>query len=127
MEKVSFMTADPMYYGLLKVFAQENRAHQTEAERCLWECLRSGNEGYRFKRQHIIGRYIADFICIEAKLIIEVDGGYHCQKEQMEKDFYRTEELEKLGFKIIRFNNDEIIGNIDEVVETIINNIERKI
>lgn len=69
--------------------------------------------------------YIADFICIEAKLIIEVDGGYHSQWEQMEADANRTQVLEKMGFRIIRFSNDEIIGDIDNVLDIIISNIEQ--
>lgn len=69
--------------------------------------------------------YIADFICIEAKLIIEVDGGYHSQWEQMEVDANRTHVLEQMGFRVIRFSNEEIIGDIDNVLDVIISNIEQ--
>ena len=125
MVKPPFMTADPLCYGLLKEYANENRKHQTEAERCLWDSLRNGSTGYTFKRQHIVGMYIADFICIEAKLIIEVDGGYHSQWEQIEADANRTDVLEKMGYRVIRFSNDEIIGDIDNVLDVIISNIEQ--
>lgn len=122
--KCKFMTADPLYYDLLRDFARENRKYQTEAERCLWQCLRKGSNGHVFKRQHIIGRYIADFVCIDAKLIIEVDGGYHAQYAQKSYDAMRTHELENMGFRIIRFSNEQIIGDIDNVIETIIKNTE---
>ena len=125
MVKPPFMTADPLCYGLLKEYANENRKHQTEAERCLWDSLRNGNTGYSFKRQHIVGMYIADFICIEARLIIEVDGGYHSQWEQMEVDANRTHVLEQMGFRVIRFSNEEIIGDIDNVLDVIISTIEQ--
>ena len=75
-----YNTADPFYYGLLREYAAENRKFQTDAERMLWRCLSTNKLGIHFRRQHIIGCYIADFVCLRKRLIIEVDGGYHSQK-----------------------------------------------
>ena len=71
-----FQTASPDRYELLKAFARENRNNQTDAEKCLWQQLRSGELGVKFKRQHIIDDFIADLVCLEKMLIIEVDGAY---------------------------------------------------
>ncbi len=112
-----YNTADPFYYGLLKGYAAENRKFQTDEERLLWRCLSTNKLGLHFRRQHIIGCYIADFVCLKRKLIIEVDGGYHSQKEQTVKDCYRTEDLERMGFKVLRFRNEEIDTNISLVLD----------
>ena len=118
-------TSDPFYYGLLKVYASENKKHQTEAEELLWRYLRGNKLGLHFRRQHIIGCYIADFICLKKKVIIEVDGGYHSQSEQIIKDYYRTEKLESLGFVVLRFKNEDIYGNLSFVLDSIFNTISR--
>ena len=117
--KRDFELADPLLYGLLKSFAQENRRNQTEAESFLWRQLKGKALGVGFKRQLIILNFIADFACLEKSLIIEVDGGYHFRDKQMEWDAYRTEELEKMGFKVLRFRNENIISEIDRVLKTI--------
>ena len=111
--------ADPFFYDRFKAFARENRRNQTEAEEFLWRQLKGNALGVKFKRQLIIQNYIADFACLEKSLIIEVDGGYHYIQEQMELDAYRTEDLEKLGFKVLRFRNEEIIIEIEQVLKTI--------
>ena len=98
--KRDFELADPFLYGLLKSYARENRRNQTDAEEFLWRQLKRNALGVKFKRQLIILNYIADFACLEKSLIIEVDGGYHFRHDQMELDAYRTEELEKIGFKV---------------------------
>lgn len=72
-----FETGDPILYGILKDFARENRSHQTLAEQLLWNELGRNRYNFKFRRQHIIREFIADFICLKYKLIIEVDGGYH--------------------------------------------------
>lgn len=123
-----FRTASPDRYELLKVFAKENRNNQTLAESQLWKYIKGNALGVKFLRQHIIADYIADFVSLECKLIIEVDGGYHFSFEQMEWDAYRTEDLERYGFKVIRFTNEEVLFNINMVVDKIIfeiNHIER--
>lgn len=123
---MQYQTADSFYYGLLKEYAKENKRFQTEAETMLWRQLRTNSLGLHFRRQHIIGRYIADFVCIATKLIIEIDGGYHSQKEQEIQDYYRTEDLNKMGFKVIRFRNEDIYNNLSSVLDQIFNNIASK-
>jgi len=118
-----FQTASSDRYALLKEYARENRNNQTDAEKCLWQQLRGGELGAKFKRQHIIYDYIADFVCLEKKLIVEVDGAYHFTTHQMELDAYRTEELEQFGFRVIRFTNDEVINETERVIQTIKNNL----
>ena len=123
-----FKTASPDRYKLLKAFAKENRNHATEAEVAFWKLVKGQNLGAKFLRQHIITDYIADFVCLECWLIVEIDGGYHYTNEQMTWDAYRTEELEKLGFKVIRFCNDEVIFSPNKVIDIIIyeiNHVER--
>ena len=115
--------ADPFYYGMLKEYASENRKFQTDAERMLWRYLSTNKLGIHFRRQHIIGCYIADFVCLRKKLVIEVDGGYHSQSEQAIKDYYRTEDLERMGFKVIRFRNEDIETNISLVLDQIFNKL----
>ncbi|WP_449404001.1 DUF559 domain-containing protein [Flavobacterium amnicola] len=114
-----YQTARPSTYNLLKEFKHQNKKNCTQAETILWECLRNKNLEFKFRRQHIIDMFIADFICIEKKLIIEVDGGYHTTIEQKEVDELRTQILNELGYKVIRFTNEEVLGNIDAVLRKI--------
>ena len=116
------MTADPMVYDLLEEFANKNRLNLTSAESALWELLRDRKlNGYEFRRQHIIGKYIADFICIQNKLIIEIDGLFHQLPENKESDEIRTEWLESIGFKVIRFTNEQVFTDSTNVLQKIIN------
>ena len=85
--------------------------------------IRSEQLGKPFKRQHIIRDYIADFVCIPSKLIIERDGGYHHLAEQKEKDESRTEWLLKKGYKVTRFTNEEVLTDIQNTIEKIKENI----
>ncbi len=119
MDEYSYMTADTGNYGLLKSFASENRKNPTEAESVLWQIARSNALGVRFKRQHIIGTYIVDMVCLEKKLVIEIDGLYHQRPEQILSDEDRTEFLKRLGFRVIRFTNDEIICDTQNVASII--------
>ena len=114
-----FNTASPDRYVLLKEFAHKNKQFATEAESLLWEYIRAKQLAVKFNRQHIIGDYIVDFVCIEKKLVVEVDGGYHSEYEQIKKDELRTEHLNGMGYNVIRFSNEEILGNILEVVNKI--------
>lgn len=92
----------------------------TEAERVLWQCLRRyQKDGHRFMRQYIIADFIVDFVSLYEKLVIEVDGGYHAEREQQEDDAVRTENLQKLGFTVIRFTNEEVLFDIDQTLATI--------
>ncbi|MCR5014059.1 MAG: endonuclease domain-containing protein [Bacteroidales bacterium] len=112
-------TASPDRYDLLKEFAKENRNNMTPAEKILWEELRNSKTGYKFRKQHPIGDYIADFICIEKKLVIEVDGGYHNTMEQQQNDEVRTIDIEKMGYSVIRFTNDEVEKQLTTVISKI--------
>lgn len=114
-----YCTADQFNYQLLKEFANNNKKHPTEAESILWDFLKRSGLGKPFRRQHIIGNYIADFFCLPARLIIEIDGGYHQLPQQKNDDETRTEWLKKEGFHVIRFTNEEVISNIESVLQTI--------
>ena len=106
--------------------AQFLRRNETIAEKLLWEKLRNNQlEGLKFRRQHPVNIYIADFYCHKFKLIIELDGDYHDQEEQKQKDEVRTEVLRLNGLKIIRFKNEEVEQDINQVLTTIKNKIEQ--
>ena len=96
------------------------------AEQVLWTHLRNNILGVRFLRQHIIGDYIADFVSTQCYLIIEVDGAYHAELKQVKMDENRTEALNRMGYKVIRFTNEEVLYNTKETIETIIMNINMK-
>lgn len=113
-------TADPRLYGVLKEFAEENRKNPTEAESVLWNTLKAKGVGLKFRRQHIIEDFIVDFFCNEKKLTIELDGGYHRVLEQMKKDEERTARLQELGYTELRFTNEQVLCNIDNVIKEII-------
>ena len=99
--------------------AKELRVRSTDAERLLWHHLKSRQlNGLKFRRQEQIGRFIADFVCYECRLIIEADGGQHAVEQ--EKDAERTAWLELQGFRVLRFWNNEILSNIEGVLEVII-------
>jgi 5-methyltetrahydrofolate--homocysteine methyltransferase len=122
MEKFyDYQNADPMLYGLLKEFVKKSRSNPTEAENALWQMLRGKKlEGYKFRRQHIIGSYIADFICLRAKLIIEIDGLIHQLPENKANDEERTLWLKHKGFEVIRLKNEAILGDTENVLATIL-------
>ena len=102
----------------MKYLARKLRHQSTDAERMLWKYLRAHRmAGYKFKRQVVIEPYIVDFICLEARLIVEADGGQHLV--QVESDVKRSVFLESLGYKVIRFWNHEILGDIHSVLEQI--------
>ena len=114
-----YNTASPDRYKLLREFAKKNKRYPTEAEKMLWEYIRSEQLWFKFNRQHIVGDYIVDFICLEKGLVIEVDGGYHSEYEQIQRDECRTEHLEDMGLKVIRFSNEEVLNNIEGVLDNI--------
>ena len=115
-----FRTAHPDIYQILKNNAVNNRKNPTDAETLLWQCIRDRQLGLKFRRQHAVGDYIADFICLEISLIIEVDGEYHNSEEQQEKDTIRTEFLNEQGFYVLRFTNEEVINRTEWVLKSII-------
>lgn len=113
-------TADPLNYNLLLENSKKMRNQPTEAESLLWDVLSNKKlEGYKFRRQHIIGNYITDFICLKTNLIVEVDGSIHQLQENKTSDKERTEWLENEGYRVIRFTNDEVLSNLDKVLEEI--------
>lgn len=106
--------------------AQFLRRNETKAEKLLWEKLRNNQlGGLKFRRQHPINIYIADFYCHKYQLIIELDGDYHNQEEQKQRDEVRTEVLRLNDLKIIRFKNEEVEQDINQVLITIKNKIEQ--
>ncbi|MBO7471680.1 MAG: endonuclease domain-containing protein [Bacteroidaceae bacterium] len=120
----SYETADPILYKLLKDFAKRQRQKPTDAEKVLWEYLKGSQLGQPFRKQHIIGEFIADFICLPAHLIIEVDGGYHQLPEQQVDDETRTQRLNKQGFRVMRFTNEQVLFDTEKVVEEIKKNLK---
>lgn len=112
-----FRTAHPDRYAILKANSCSNRKTMTHEEMLLWEHLRNSKLGVKFRRQHAIGDYIADFACISFGLVIEVDGGYHDSTEQKKEDEIRTTQLNALGFEVIRFSNEDINCRIESVLE----------
>ena len=119
----SYQTANPMVYELLKENAKYNRAHPTQAEAIMWQLLKGKQLGISFRRQHIIGEYIVDFVCLECKLVVEIDGGYHATLQQQENDMLRTQWLNNYGFNVIRFTNEEVINATETVIKRIKENI----
>jgi very-short-patch-repair endonuclease len=116
---LNYQLADSSLYGLLKQFVKKNRKNETPAETVLWKFLRNDQLGVHFRRQHIIGEFIADFAYLPKRLIIEVDGGYHQLPTQQISDSKRTAWLEKKGFKVVRFTNEEILFNTDNTIKKI--------
>ena len=113
-----FYNASPKIFERAKAL----RENMTEAEFNLWEFLRSKRLlNLRFRAQHPIDRFIADFYCHPLKLVIEIDGGIHKTKEQREYDINREAELDRFEIKVIRFANEEIDDNINLVVNRIKN------
>ena len=116
-----YKTADPALYEQLKEKAEEMRKNPTEAESAMWEMLRAKNLDAKFRRQHIIGDYIVDFVCLDKQLVVELDGGYHNDSEQKELDRQRTKFLQSKGFSVLRFTNEEVLGNTGETLSIISN------
>lgn len=106
-------------YHILKENARKNRNNATLAEEILWKYLRKKRLGWKFRRQHPVNDFIADFICLDKHLIIEVDGGYHNIQTQREADNLRSDILNKQGFYVIRFTNEQIFNEIDYVTNRI--------
>jgi 2-C-methyl-D-erythritol 2,4-cyclodiphosphate synthase len=116
-----FETTDASTYQLLLDKAREMRKNPTEAEAVLWNYLSDNKMGVHFRRQHPVYGYIPDFVCLSEKIIIEIDGGYHFEGEQLEKDAERTRQLNEEGFIVLRFTNEEVLCDIDNTLEEITN------
>lgn len=101
--------------------ARNLRKNMTEQEKKLWQYLRKRSiNNFKFRRQYPIGNYIVDFACLEKRLVIEIDGGQHNQSDNILYDQNRTQYIEKCGYKVIRFWNNEIENNIEGVYEEIL-------
>ncbi len=102
---------------------QQLRHEATPAEEKLWQILRDRQlHGYKFRRQHAISRFVADFYCARARLIIEIDGPIHAF--QTEEDLERQSILEEMGFQVIRFTNDQVLMHPNRVLAQIIEHLE---
>lgn len=120
-------TADPALYDLLKEYAKKHRDYPTNSELVLWELLKGKQlEDFKFRRQHIIGQYIADFVCLDRMLVIEIDGLIHQVPENKESDEIRTKWLESNGFKVIRFTNKEVTIETEKVLDQILENVKKQ-
>ena len=104
--------------------ARELRKNSTEAESALWSKLRSRQlSGYHFRRQHPVGMYIVDFVCLDSRLVVELDGGQHL--ESSEYDEARTAYLSSRGYSVIRFWNNQVFAEIDGVKEALLLALDR--
>ena len=118
-DKFGVHTADPTLYDVLKQHAENMRKNPTEAEEVLWKALKGKGLDHKFRRQHIIGDYIVDFFCNELNLTIEIDGGYLSTPEQRDADDLRTAELMKMGYTELRFKNEEVLFDLENVLSQI--------
>jgi len=105
--------------------AQEMRRSPTRAEKILWRVLRTDRQSATFRRQHPIGPYIVDFVCISAKLIVELDGDVHARPEQIEYDKQRSDYLQALGFRVRRYSNLDVLKSADGVILDIMNALKQ--
>lgn len=105
--------------------ARALRKNQTTAEKIIWQKLRSRQlAGFKFRRQHNIGKFIVDFYCDEIKLIIEIDGDVHAYKQRENHDKERQKILESKGFEIARYTNYEVFNNLNGVLDDILRKCE---
>ena len=108
-------------------FAKINRKNLTEAEEIIWQELRNRNiGGFKFRRQHPIAGYIPDFVCLDKKLIIEIDGEYHDEGEQKKLDMARQYWLAENGFEMLRFTNGAVKTNVEEVLKEILQELQKE-
>lgn len=111
-----------MFFGaspILFAHAKRLRREMTDAEKLLWHHLQNGQLGAKFRRQHPLAFYIADFYCHKAKLVIEVDGSIHSRADIIEYDQHRQRIIEEEGLTVIRFQNEDIFNNIEKVLNEI--------
>ena len=116
-------TADALAYTAVENNAIENRKLMTQAEDRLWNELKANKLGVHFRRQHVMGMYIADFVSLKNHLVIEVDGEYHLSSEQKLADQYRTDYLQRKGYRVIRFTNQQVLTDLESVMSTIIKSL----
>ena len=116
MAKRNRQTAGPGW-ALLAGPAREHRLNPTRAEDALWQALRNAKLGVRFRRQHVIDRFIVDFVCLRLQLVVEVDGPVHESEDS--HDAARDARLLGLGYRTVRFTNEQVLNQLDEVVASI--------
>jgi very-short-patch-repair endonuclease len=113
-------TSSADQWDKLKPRARELRHKATTAEDVLWQAIRNRRlNGVKFRRQHAVDTFIADFVCIERRLIIEVDGAIHEESAQLLRDHDRQLRLEGLGYRVLRFTNAEVLSALSEVLQVI--------
>ena len=120
---LDWQTANVFAWSKLKEFERYNRKNPTEAEDLIWQNIRNKKLNVAFRRQHTIGDFIVDFVCLTKKLIVEIDGSIHEIPEQREYDRLRTEYLQALGYRVIRFTNDQVLANVSFVINSIQENL----
>ncbi|MBU0486357.1 MAG: endonuclease domain-containing protein [Bacteroidetes bacterium] len=104
----------------LRTIRRELRSNMTPAERVLWNVLKEkGLKGRKFRRQHSIGNYVADFYCPSEKLVVELDGQHHYIPEGIENDKIRDQDITVLGIQVLRFENKEVLESLTEVLKKI--------
>ncbi len=110
-----------MREGHKQSFARYLRKNMTEAERALWQVLSNrALAGFKFRRQHPVGPYIVDFACLQTNLVIEIDGGQHCDSP---KDARRDDYLRSRKFDVLRFWNNDVLENIEGVCDVILRHL----
>jgi very-short-patch-repair endonuclease len=115
--KPRWLTANKDFYRKFKHDRNNLKSNMTNAELVLWGYLRNNKQGVKFRRQHIIDFYIPDFVALSIKLIIEVDGKIHLRKRK--EDAERTKRLAVIGYKVIRFENEEVENEVEKVLSRI--------
>ncbi len=126
-ETVGYRFADPSVYSLLKEFSLKHRSTPTRAESVIWEMLKTKKlEKFKFRRQHIIDRSITDFVCLKRRLIIEIDGLIHSLPENKLNDEERTLRLNTLGFKVIRFTNEQVLYDIESTLQVVLTELNNQ-
>jgi leucyl-tRNA synthetase len=118
-----FETSEKKYWKYLKDFSKKNRQNPTEEESILWEQLRNNKLGYKIRRQHAIGVFIGDFVCLDRRMVIEIDGAYHLNIKEF--DQARTEFLNSEGFTVIRFTNEDVKNNLTDVLNSIKTSLDK--
>ncbi len=114
---ISSQFIETIIYTKLELLARSMREKPTKAEAALWHELRNRKLGVKFRQQHVINRFIVDFCCLKANLVIEVDGNIH-YKQKMQ-DRIRTEILETEGYRVLRFSNKRVFNDLDSVLKEI--------
>ncbi len=122
-----YQTADKKAWPFIKEKMREGRHDPTKAEKLVWQNLRNKKTGHKIRRQHVIDTFIADFVCLNKRTVIEIDGGIHDNPYQKEHDESRTKRLKELGYSVIRFRNEEVFHDIGNVIDRIKEYLDSKI